>query len=142
MGANFGIAGVDWQQRVNWDRLRTYRTERAREMMKKHGLGAVLCMSGGEESVHSGGRAAAVCGGVLRDGDDLGTVSAGAARKRTLWKTTALFLTVGGLVVGLLGVMTALFEQVDRRSEERRIRQREGRPRGSGRSAGPGMRGR
>ena len=44
MGANFGIAGVDWQQRVNWDRLRTYRTERAREMMKKHGLGAVLCM--------------------------------------------------------------------------------------------------
>jgi len=44
MGANFGIAGLDWQQRVNWDRLRTYRTERAREMMKKHGLGAMLCM--------------------------------------------------------------------------------------------------
>src|SRR5712675_1462032 len=44
MGANFGIAGVDWQQRVNWDRMRKYRTERAREMMKKHGLGAVLCM--------------------------------------------------------------------------------------------------
>jgi Xaa-Pro dipeptidase len=44
MGANFGIAGVDWQQRVNWDRLRKYRTERAREMMKKHGLGALLCM--------------------------------------------------------------------------------------------------
>src|SRR5580700_10072043 len=44
MGANFGIAGLDWQQRVNWDRLRTYRTERAREMMKKHGLGALLCM--------------------------------------------------------------------------------------------------
>ena len=44
MGANFGIAGLDWQQRVNWDRLRKYRTERAREMMKKHGLGAVLCM--------------------------------------------------------------------------------------------------
>ena len=22
MGANFGIAGVDWQQRVDWDRLR------------------------------------------------------------------------------------------------------------------------
>ena len=36
MGANFGIAGLDWQQRVNWDRMRTYRTERAREMMKKH----------------------------------------------------------------------------------------------------------
>lgn len=48
----------------------------------------------------------------------------------TLWKTTALFLTLGGLVVGLLGIMTALFEQVDRRAEERRIRQRGGRPRG------------
>ena len=42
--ANFGIAGLDWQQRVNWDRLREYRIERARKMMKKHGLGAVLCM--------------------------------------------------------------------------------------------------
>src|SRR5674476_1390567 len=42
--ANFGIAGMDWQQRVNWDRLREYRIERARKMMKKHGLGAVLCM--------------------------------------------------------------------------------------------------
>ena len=44
MGANFGIAGLDWQQRVNWDRLRKYRTERARERMKAHGLGAMLCM--------------------------------------------------------------------------------------------------
>ena len=44
MGANFGIAGLDWQQRVNWERMRKYRTERAREMMKKHGLGAMLCM--------------------------------------------------------------------------------------------------
>ena len=42
--ANFGIAGLDWQQRVNWDRMKKYRTERAREMMKKHGLGAMLCM--------------------------------------------------------------------------------------------------
>jgi hypothetical protein len=42
--ANFGIAGLDWQQRVNWDRMKKYRTERAREMMKKHGLGALLCM--------------------------------------------------------------------------------------------------
>ena len=23
--ANFGIAGLDWQQRINWDRLRNYR---------------------------------------------------------------------------------------------------------------------
>ena len=44
MGANFGIAGMDWQQRVNWDRLREYRIDRARAMMKKHGLGAMLCM--------------------------------------------------------------------------------------------------
>ena len=42
--ANFGIAGLDWQQRVNWDRLREYRIERARAMMKKHKLGAMLCM--------------------------------------------------------------------------------------------------
>ena len=42
----------------------------------------------------------------------------------TLWKTSALFLTVGGLMVALLGVLTAMFEQVDRRSEERRQRQR------------------
>ena len=40
----------------------------------------------------------------------------------TLWKTTALFLTVGGLLVALLGVMTALFAQIDRRAEERRLR--------------------
>jgi uncharacterized protein involved in exopolysaccharide biosynthesis len=45
----------------------------------------------------------------------------------TLWQTTALFLAVGGLLVALLGVLTALFEQVDRRSEERRLRQRGGR---------------
>ena len=62
----------------------------------------------------------------------------------TLWKTSALFLTLGGLLVGLLGIMTALFEQVDRRSEERRIRQRDGRPRGpgSGSGAGSGLPGR
>ena len=42
--ANFGITGVDWQQRVNFERMRTYRLERAREMMKKAGLGAMLCL--------------------------------------------------------------------------------------------------
>jgi len=35
--ANFGIVGLDWQQRINWERLKKYRTERARERMKKHG---------------------------------------------------------------------------------------------------------
>ena len=29
--ANFGMVGLDWQQRINWDRLRKYRLERARE---------------------------------------------------------------------------------------------------------------
>ena len=41
---NFGITGVDWQERINWDRLRKYRLERARERMKAHGLGAMLLM--------------------------------------------------------------------------------------------------
>ena len=42
----------------------------------------------------------------------------------SLWKTISLFLTLGGLVVALFGVMTAMFEQVDRRAEERRLRER------------------
>jgi hypothetical protein len=42
----------------------------------------------------------------------------------SLWKTISLFLLLGGLIVALLGMMTAMFEQVDRRSEERRLRQR------------------
>ena len=42
--ANFGITGVDWQQRINFERMRTYRLERARDMMKKAGLGAMLCL--------------------------------------------------------------------------------------------------
>jgi len=54
----------------------------------------------------------------------------------TLWKTSALFLLLGGLIVGLLGVMTALFEQVDRRTEERRILRRRGR----GTDSGPSVR--
>src|SRR5215467_13458602 len=42
--ANFGMVGVDWQQRVDWARLRNYRLARARERMKAHGLGALLLM--------------------------------------------------------------------------------------------------
>ncbi|MBQ09968.1 MAG: hypothetical protein CMJ45_00255 [Planctomyces sp.] len=42
--SNFGLVGTDWQQRVDWTRLRAYRLNRARESMRKHGLGAVLCM--------------------------------------------------------------------------------------------------
>ena len=26
--ANFGMVGLDWQERINWDRLRKYRLER------------------------------------------------------------------------------------------------------------------
>jgi len=63
-----------------------------------------------------------------------GRMQAALPANGTLWKTTALFLTVGGLLVALLGVMTAMFEQVDRRTEERRWRHRGGR--------GPGTSGR
>src|SRR6201996_9225380 len=42
--ANVGAVGLDWQERINWDRLRKYRLERARERMKAHGLGALLLM--------------------------------------------------------------------------------------------------
>ena len=38
----------------------------------------------------------------------------------TLWRTVALFLLLGGLGAALIGVMSHLFEQVDRRSEEAR----------------------
>jgi uncharacterized membrane protein len=38
----------------------------------------------------------------------------------SLWRTVALILLLAGLVAGLIGVMSHLFEQVDRRSEESR----------------------
>jgi hypothetical protein len=38
----------------------------------------------------------------------------------SLWRTIALIFLLGGLVAGLAGTMTHLFEQVDRRSEEAR----------------------
>jgi len=38
----------------------------------------------------------------------------------TLWRTMALFLLLAGLVSALIGVLSHLFEQVDRRSEEAR----------------------
>lgn len=48
----------------------------------------------------------------------------------SLWRTVALVLLLAGLVFALVGVMTHLFEQVDRRSEEARLaarRKRRGR---------------
>jgi fatty acid desaturase len=38
----------------------------------------------------------------------------------SLWRTVALFLLLFGLLSALIGVMSHLFEQVDRRSEEAR----------------------
>jgi FtsH-binding integral membrane protein len=38
----------------------------------------------------------------------------------SLWRTVALFLLLFGLLAALVGVMSHLFEQVDRRSEEAR----------------------
>jgi hypothetical protein len=52
------------------------------------------------------------------------TLQPGIPGNGSLWKTTALFLLLGGLIVALFGVMTAMFEQVDRRAEERRLRER------------------
>ncbi len=42
----------------------------------------------------------------------------------TLWKTLSLMMLVGALASALVGIMTHLFEQVDRRSEERRLADR------------------
>jgi hypothetical protein len=38
----------------------------------------------------------------------------------SLWRTIGLIFLLGGLVAGLIAVMSHLFEQVDRRSEEAR----------------------
>jgi hypothetical protein len=46
----------------------------------------------------------------------------------SLWKTTALFLFLGAVISAFGGVMTAMFEQVERRHAERRRREG-GRPR-------------
>ncbi len=50
----------------------------------------------------------------------------------SLWRTVALILLLGGLGFALFGVMSHLFEQVDRRSEAARKAQRDKRrgPRG------------
>ncbi len=40
----FGVLNSDWKEGINWERVRNYRLERARATMRKHGLGAILCM--------------------------------------------------------------------------------------------------
>jgi hypothetical protein len=59
----------------------------------------------------------------------VGNAQPGLPGNGSLWKTTALFLTLGGLVVALFAAMTAMFEQVDRRAEERRYQERVRKPR-------------
>lgn len=49
----------------------------------------------------------------------------------SLWRTIAVFFMLGGLISALVGVMSHLFEQVDRRTEEQRqtarLKRRQGR---------------
>lgn len=42
--ASFGTVSMDWQERINWSRMREHRLARARAAMRRHELGAVLCM--------------------------------------------------------------------------------------------------
>lgn len=43
----------------------------------------------------------------------------------SLWRTVALLMMLAALGCALIGVMSNLFEQVDRRSEEQRLHARE-----------------
>ena len=44
----------------------------------------------------------------------------GLPANASLWRTVAMFLLLFGLLAALIGVMSNLFEQVDRRSEQAR----------------------
>ncbi|MDX1448111.1 MAG: aminopeptidase P family N-terminal domain-containing protein, partial [Acidimicrobiia bacterium] len=37
-----GVMGVDWENRVDFERLRQYRLDRVRQMLEEHDLGAIL----------------------------------------------------------------------------------------------------
>src|SRR5436309_3007759 len=39
----YGTMAVDWEQRINFDRLRTERLDRAKSMLKRSEMGALLC---------------------------------------------------------------------------------------------------
>ena len=51
----------------------------------------------------------------------------GLPANASLWRTVAMFLLLFGLIAALIGVMSHLFEQVDRRSEEVRLTARKSR---------------
>ncbi len=42
--ATFGLVSMDWQERINWQEVREFQLNRAREAMRRHGLGAILAM--------------------------------------------------------------------------------------------------
>jgi len=41
----YGTQSVDWEERVNTDRMRKYRVSRAKEMLNKHNCGAILAVN-------------------------------------------------------------------------------------------------
>jgi hypothetical protein len=49
------------------------------------------------------------------------TFQPGLPANGTLWRTVALILLLAGLFFALIGVMSHLFEQVDRRGEQSRL---------------------
>jgi len=58
------------------------------------------------------------------------TFQPGLPANASLWRTLAEFLLLLGLISTLIGSMSHLFEQVDRRTEERRRAERERRKKG------------
>jgi len=56
----------------------------------------------------------------------------GLPANASLWRTVGMLLLVAGLASALIGVMSNLFEQVDRRSEEARMAARRRRRGGTG----------
>ncbi len=40
----FGVLSTDWKEGINWAAVRQWRLQRAREAMRRHELGAILCM--------------------------------------------------------------------------------------------------
>ena len=58
------------------------------------------------------------------------TPISGTPSQAPSWKTIGLFMMLFGLGIALLGTLTALFEQVDRRAEIQKLLNRERRRRG------------
>jgi len=53
------------------------------------------------------------------------TFQPGLPANASLWKTLSIFLLLFGLISTLIGSMSHLFEQVDRRTDERRRTERD-----------------